>query len=89
MHQQDGLLIPFDLLKRIDITNTEKILLCIIGDDLCTNTVKELSDMTGLVPFAVTKALKNLAEDNEIEIIKTKTEKNTQRHNYKRKEINA
>ena len=86
MHQQDGLLIPFELLKRIDITSTEKMLLCIIGDDLCTNTVKELSDMTGLVPFAITKALKNLAEDDEIEIIKTKTEKNTQRHNYKRKQ---
>ena len=79
------LVIPLDLLKRTDITQTEKILLTIFGDEICTMTVKELSEMIGLIPIAITRALKNLESDGEIEIIKTRTEKNTLKHNYKRK----
>lgn len=82
--KQTELLIPFDLLKRTDITQTEKILLTIFGNEVCTMTVKELSEMVGLIPIAVTRALKNLENDGEIEIIKTRTEKNTLKYNYKR-----
>lgn len=82
--KQTELLIPFDLLKRTDITQTEKILLTIFGDEVCTMTVKELSEMIGLIPIAVTRALKNLENDGEIEVIKTRTEKNTLKYNYKR-----
>lgn len=73
------------LLKRIDITQTEKILLCIIGDTICDKTVKELSEIVGLVPVAVSRALKNLENDGEIEVIKTKSEKNALKYNYKMK----
>ena len=82
--KQTELLIPLDLLKRTDITQTEKILLTIFGDEVCTMTVKELSEMIGLIPIAVTRALKNLENDGEIEVIKTRTEKNTLKYNYKR-----
>lgn len=82
--KQTELLIPFDLLKRTDITQTEKILLTIFGNEVCTMTVKELSEMIGLIPIAVTRALKNLENDGEIEVIKTRTEKNTLKYNYKR-----
>lgn len=76
--------IPLDLLKRVDITQTEKILLTIFGDEVCTMTVKELAEMIGLIPIAVSRALKNLEKDGEIEIIKTKTEKNTLKYNYRK-----
>jgi DNA-binding MarR family transcriptional regulator len=82
--KQTELLIPLDLLKRTDITQTEKILLTIFGTEICTMTVKELSEMIGLIPIAVTRALKNLENDGEIEVIKTRTEKNTLKYNYKR-----
>lgn len=82
--KQTELLIHLDLLKRTDITQTEKILLTIFGNEVCTMTVKELSEMIGLIPIAVTRALKNLEKDGEIEIIKTRTEKNTLKYNYKR-----
>lgn len=82
--KQTELLIPFDLLKRTDITQTEKILLTIFGNEVCTMTVKELSEMIGLIPIAVTRALKNLENDGEIEVVKTRTEKNTLKYNYKR-----
>lgn len=85
MKQTEQLVIPLDLLKRTDITQTEKILLTIFGNEVCTMTVKELSEMIGLIPIAVTRALKNLENDGEIEVIKTKTEKNTLKYNYKRK----
>lgn len=84
--KQTELLIPLGLLKRTDITQTEKILLTIFGDEVCTMTVKELSEMIGLIPIAVTRALKNLENDGEIEVIKTRTEKNTLKYNYKVKE---
>ena len=84
MKQTEQLLIPLDLLKRTDITQTEKILLTVFGNEVCTMTVKELSEMIGLIPIAVTRALKNLELDGEIEVIKTRTEKNTLKYNYKR-----
>lgn len=82
--KQTELLIPLDLLRRTDITQTEKILLTIFGSEVCTMTVKELSEMIGLIPIAVTRALKNLENDGEIEVIKTKSEKNALKYNYKR-----
>lgn len=85
MTQLQQLVIPLDLLKRTDITQTEKILLTIFGNEVCTMTVKELSEMIGLIPIAVTRALKNLENDGEIEVIKTKSEKNALKYNYKRK----
>jgi DNA-binding MarR family transcriptional regulator len=81
------LTIPLALLKRIDITQTEKILLALFGDEVCTLTVKEIADKIGLVPFAVSKAIKNLEKDSEIEVIKTKTRTNTLRYNYKVKGV--
>jgi len=84
MKQTEQLLIPLALLKRTDITQTEKILLTIFGNEVCTMTVKELSEMIGLIPIAVTRALKNLENDGEIDVIKTRTEKNTLKYNYKR-----
>lgn len=86
-HNTDYLAIPFTLLNRIDITQTEKIILALFGNEVCTLTVKEIADKIGLVPFAVSKAIKNLEKDDEIEVIKTKTKTNTLRYNYKGKGV--
>lgn len=86
-HNTNYLAIPLELLKRIDITQTEKILLAAFGDEVCTMTVKEIAEMIGLVPFAVSKAIKNLEKYDEIEVIKTKTKTNTLRYNYKVKGV--
>lgn len=57
-----------------------------LGGRLCAvlKQIETLGKHLKTVSLAVTRALNNLESDGEIEVIKTRTEKNTLKYNYKR-----
>lgn len=80
--------VPWAMLADTEISSTCKLLYSVIAqeqleDEPCGRTVKELSEIIGVVPLAVTTALRKMQEKGLIIMNKGKSSKNRLQYSYK------
>jgi predicted transcriptional regulator len=82
-----SLSIPYHILMNKDLTNTSKILLSVIENDtpfieFCTKTIKEFSEITGVSPLAVSRALHKMHDDGLLTMHKGLSKKKSLQYTY-------
>ena len=79
--------VPWAMLLDTEISSTCKLLYSVIAqeqleDAPCGRTVKELSEIIGVVPLAVTTALRKMQEKGLIIVHKGKSTRNRPQYSY-------